>query len=487
MLSTASLRARQAAACALEFQELATSRSAASANESLLHWRPDYTYRYNITIGGVEYGGPLPNLDPDTAFVGPPVLFTVPNARITYIANVTAVTARNMLLGNLDKHGNTIISSELVELRVLWCPDEGELILTSNLYVGCTIEVYSNVVALLRPRHVVRITSSLSPVGAVASVSARGGLLPTGDLAKATTITLGDASHCFRPIYLNLTHCAPPAGPLSEYALQGRRESEAGSPWRTLAHVLEPPARIPALSALGIPVNVSIADSTPVAPMAAAGDPSRCDYSSLTVVGLPFRSSFSLLWTDMAGDTHRYQRGQCLMNVREVVLIYGAPIAESERTGLAQPPPPAPFLIEGRGGRLETAVVVTVRTTPSSAVVRLAVDAASPSQLAELSAATASLRPVPGETITSQTIYAGLEAEPFRLEVPTDAFANVAAPELHGFVYSARQLITTGEPTALPVWLRFDGLSLSAEPFYWKNVPYIDEVTRPYIPPRPQF
>jgi hypothetical protein len=109
-------------------------------------------------------------------------------------------------------------------------------------------------------------------------------------------------------------------------------------------------------------------------------------------------------------------------------------------------------------------------------VSRIPTDAATPEQLAALSELTSGLQPVAGPPIPSQIIYTGLEAEPYRLVIPEDAFANAATPELHGFVYTARQLITTGEPSPLPVWLTFDGLALSAEPFYWKNVPYIDEV-----------
>jgi hypothetical protein len=217
------LSAFEAAVCATELQE---ATGAAAVSGSLLHWRPDFSYRYNITLGGVAYDGPLPDLDPENAFIGPSVLFTVPNARITYIANLTDTNARRMLLGNLDMGDNILVSTDLVEIRVLWSPgDSADFVLTSNLRVGSTVEIYANVVVLLRPKHVVTIPASLSPVGRINTVTTNSGLLPSGALSTSTVITLGDASRCFRPIFLNLTHCeSPGAGPLDEYVIQGRRE-----------------------------------------------------------------------------------------------------------------------------------------------------------------------------------------------------------------------------------------------------------------------
>ena len=290
-----------------------------------MYYRPEFSYEYNIDIGNISYRGKLrAGFDPDAVFNGgAPELFTVPNARITYVENVTSATINTILLCNLfDRGTTTVISTELRSLNVLWSPEEGPTLGTSDIYENSTIEVYADCVILMKRSHVVKIVPGLEPIGTETTIvhpQGQQGMVAQLGVSGATVVDIGDRFRCVKPMFLSLAPCSIS---IQEYAIQARRSVDVNvvdgsfrnGPWYTIAMVIGRPDRV--AEPLGIEVMPSSVTGFQPSPVSG----SDCLYRSLSVLGLPSLSSYSLQWSDARGTTYIYEADSCI-NPIEVIII----------------------------------------------------------------------------------------------------------------------------------------------------------------------
>ena len=240
----------------------------------------------------------------------------MPNAKITYVQNVTNATVNTILLGNLFEGGTTVISTTLTSLEILWSPGEGRFVGTSDIYENSTIEVYADAVILMKREHVVKVIPELSPISMDTNLMQQGTAGLQG-VSSATSVEMGSPFVCVEPLFLNLTHCS--GGSIQDYVIQARRSVDPGAdgsvrngPWYTIAKALGRPDRV--AGPLGIEVLPS--NLTGFLPSTTTG--TECMYRQLSAVGLPSLSAYSLQWSDIDGTTYVYEPGSCI-NPVEVI------------------------------------------------------------------------------------------------------------------------------------------------------------------------